>query len=119
MPGSFFSVCRTPDHLQQNGYNGNYQKNVNDATGMISEEANSPGYHQNNSDNVKQISHKVWFKKWINKPLTGNKKSPDLRYKKLITGNSEWIPLSGNLFYKNRDKPKDNNDFIGKRFYPG
>lgn len=36
-------LCRTPNDAEQDSDNGNYEQQVNQASGMISEETNSPG----------------------------------------------------------------------------
>jgi hypothetical protein len=50
-------VSRTPNHFQQDGHDSNYQQYVNDTTRMISEKADRPGDHENNSNDVQQIAH--------------------------------------------------------------
>jgi hypothetical protein len=54
---AFILISRTPDNFQQNGYDGNNQQYVNDATRMITEKADRPGDHENYSNDVQQISH--------------------------------------------------------------
>jgi len=50
-------ISRTPNNLQQDGYDGNNQQYVNDTTCMITKKTDRPGDYENNSNDVQQISH--------------------------------------------------------------
>jgi hypothetical protein len=48
---------RPPDHPENQGYNGNYQQNVDQSAYTVNEETEDPTYDQNNSNDVQQASH--------------------------------------------------------------
>ena len=45
--------------IEDYGYDGNDQENVNYSTCIISKETNQPTYNEYDGDNIKQISHGI------------------------------------------------------------
>lgn len=51
----------SPDHFEQNGDYGDDQQDVDDPSGVIGKITNSPGDDENDSDQIKEISHSSVF----------------------------------------------------------
>jgi|GEM_PF-1161669 len=48
---------RSPDNPENQGYNGNYQQNVDQSACTVNEKTEDPTYDQNNGNDIQQASH--------------------------------------------------------------
>jgi hypothetical protein len=55
-------VSGTPDNFQQNSHNRDDEENMNDTACMITQKTDGPGDHENNSDDVQEITHNSCFR---------------------------------------------------------
>jgi hypothetical protein len=55
-------VGGSPDNFQQNDHNRNDKENVNNTARMITQKTDCPGNHENNSNDVQEITHNSCFR---------------------------------------------------------